>query len=285
MQLHWPFLSIEALAAGSIAERSMREHYEEMYPSVLMPKGATPSAMQRAEGAYLWTRRRGVLAGQSAAAVLGTKWVDGAEPAEVLSGNRKAPDLLIVRTERLNADDVVTVRGMRVTSQARTGFDVGRHTVNRLTAVKRMDALANATGLKVIDIEAVAAAHPRARGLPRLRRVLPLVDGGAESPQETVARLALIDAGLPRPRTQVRIVDDYGTFIARVDMAYEEQKIAVEYDGPQHWENAEIRQRDIDKMYTLAAMGWIVIRVSLNLLKYRRAAFIRRVAEALESRL
>jgi hypothetical protein len=58
------------------------------------------------------------------------------------------------------------------------------------------------------------------------------MDDGAESPQETVARLALIDAGLPAPTTQVKIFGRYGEFLARVDMAYQEVKVAIEYEGP-----------------------------------------------------
>lgn len=284
-ELHWPFVGVEALAAGLIAERAMRNRYEEMYHGVYMPRDAEPTALQRAEGAWLWSKRRGVVAGQSAAALHGTRWIDGKYPAELLHDNRKAPKLLIVRTEAFTDDEVMTISGMRVTTPARTGFDIGRHTANRLHAVQRYDALACATGVEVADVEAVAAVHPGARGLPLLRRLLPLVDGGAESPQETVARLVLVDAGLPAPRTQVRIVDEYGGFIARVDMAYEDAKIAIEYDGPQHWEDPAIRQRDIDKMYALQALGWIVIRVSRDLVKYRRATYVGRVADALRSRL
>ena len=95
------------------------------------------------------------------------------------------------------------------------------------------------------------------------------MDGGAESPQETVARLVLIDAGLPPPSTQVEIYGEYGEFIARVDMAYEEVKVAIEYDGAQHWENPAVRQRDIDRQFALTALGWFVVRVSRDLLKYR----------------
>lgn len=185
MELHWPFLGTEALAGGLIAERAMRKHYEELYPSVFMPRGAKPTALQRAEGAHLWMRRRGVLAGQSAAAVLGAKWIDGEDPAEVIYGNRNPQELLTVHTERLRDCDVTSIRSVRVTTSARKGFDVGRRTSNRLLAVQRLDAVANATGVTPLEIEAVANAYPRARGLPHLRRILPLVDGGAESPQET----------------------------------------------------------------------------------------------------
>lgn len=279
-EIRWPFVGVEALAAGLIPERTMRTKYEQMYPGVFMPREAKPTARQRADGAWLWSKRRGVLAGQSAAVLHGTKWIEGKYPSELLHDNREAPELLVVRSEAVNDDEITRIAGMRVTTPARTGFDIGRHTTNRLHAVQRYDALACATGLKVSDVEAVAAAHPGARGLPRLRRLLPLVDGGAESPLETLARLILIDAGLPVPQTQVRVFNEYGGFVARVDMADEDLKIALEYDGPQHWEDPAIRQLDIDKGYELLALGWIVIRVSRDLLKYRRNIYVRRVEEA-----
>lgn len=61
------------------------------------------------------------------------------------------------------------------------------------------------------------------------------------------ARVALVDAGLPRPQTQVEIFDECGGFVARVDMAYEDVLVAIEYDGAQHWTDPAVRQRDIDK--------------------------------------
>ena len=233
----WPFLGAEALAAQALPERAMRKAYEPLYPGVFVPRGVKPSAGQRATAAWLWSRRRSVVAGRSAAVMLGDKWVDGALPAELNYYNRKSPKGIIVRAEDLAPGEVQCIGDMQVTNAARTAFDIGRHTQQRVQAVKRLDALSNATGVTRADVEAVIAAHPGARGLPRLRRVLPLMDGGAESPQETVARLVLVDAGLPAPTTQVKIFGRYGEFLARVDMAYEEVKVAIEYDGPQHWED------------------------------------------------
>jgi hypothetical protein len=262
----------------------MRNAYKPLYPGVFMPRGIKPSARQRATGAWLWSRRGSVVAGQSAAAMLGTKWVDGAQPAELNYYNRKTPKGIIVRAEDLAPEEVQSVGDMRVTNPARTAFDIGRHTTQRVQAVKRLDALANATGVELADIEAVMAAHPGVRGLSNLRRALPLTDGGAESPQETVARLALIDAGLPAPSTQVKIFGRFGEFLARVDMAYEDVKVAIEYDGPQHWEDPAVRQGDIDKQYELTTLEWFIIRVSRDLLKYRRPTYVHRVQTALRER-
>lgn len=280
----WPFIGAEALSAKAIRERRMRRHYKPLYPGVFVPCHAQLSARKRAEAAWLWSKRRGVVAGQSAAALLGTKWIEGTQPAELIHDNRKAPLGLVVRSEQLATGEVLTIGNMRVTTAARTAFDIGRHTKVRDDAVQRLDALVNATDVKLVDIERVLAAHPGARGAPRLRAVLPLVDGGAESPQETDSRLALIDAGLPAPRTQFVVYGKYGEFIARVDMVYEDVKLGIEYDGPQHWEDPLVRQRDIDKGVAFDELGWHVIRVSRNLLYHRRATYVHRVETALHER-
>lgn len=282
--LPWPFVGAEALSSGAIPERAMRKSYEQLYPGVFVPRGVEPSARQRAEAAWLWSRRRGVVAGQSASAMLGVRWVDGRQSAELIHDNRKSPTRLIVRTEAVAPGETLNIGAMQVTGPARTAFDIGRHTAQRVQAVQRLDALANVTGVKVADVEAVVSAHSGARNLRRLRRVLPLIDGGAESPPETVARLVLIDAGLPPPRTQVEIFDEYGGFVARVDMAYDDVNVGIEYDGPQHWTDPAVRQRDIDKQFELTRLGWLVVRVSRDLLKYRRATYVARVENALRER-
>ncbi|MGA5463041.1 hypothetical protein [Mycobacterium sp. NPDC050041] len=279
-----PIVGAEAIAARVIPERTLRRRYLQLYPGVYVPTGSEPSARERAEAAWLWSKRRGVVAGLSAAAMLGTKWIDGRQPAELVHDNRKTPPMLIVRSDVLLDDERVEVDRMAVTSPARTAFDIGRHTIHRVQAVQRLDALAAATRLDPAAVEGLAAAHPGVRGLRRLRAVLPLVDGGAESPQGTVARLALVDAGLPAPRTQVNVFDEWGTFVARLDLAYERVKVGIEYDGPQHWTDPAVRQRDIDKQFDLTALGWNVIRVSRDLLRYRRATYVLRVEEALRAR-
>lgn len=280
----WPFIGTEALSTNVISEHTVRTRYEQIYPGVYVPRGTEVSAPQRAVAAWLWSRRGGVVAGLSAAATLGTKWIDGDLPAELIHGNRRAPSGLHVHTDDLAPSEEVVVGGMRVTCPARTAFDIGRRITNRVQAIKRLDALAHATGVTTTDIHAVAAAHPGVRGLLRLRRVLPLMDAGAESPQETDARLALIDAGLPAPSTQVVIRGRYGEFIARVDLAYEGVKLAIEYDGPQHWEDSKVRQRDIDKGVELADLDWGLVRVGSNLLYHRRATYLHRVTMVLRER-
>lgn len=281
--MDWPFLGVETLAAGIIPERAMRTLYEAVYPGVYSPAGIELTASQRAHAAWLWSRRRGVVAGNSAAALLGAKWVSPSLDAELVHNNRKPPPRLVVHSDVLAPHEVLAVDGIAVTTPARTAFDIGRRTAKRLHAVQRLDALANATDVKLADVENVAAGHRGARGLVRLRRVMPLVDGGAESPQETRTRLALIDAGLPKPQTQIRVCDEYGDFVARIDMGYRELRVGVEYDGPQHWTDPAQRDRDIDRHTALADLGWTIVRVSGDLLRYREATFIGRVVAAMQA--
>ena len=261
----------------------MRALYEPVYPGIYAPTGIELTASQRARAGWLWSRRRAVVAGNSAAALLGAKWVSPTLDAELVHLNRKPPPKIVVHTDTLAPHETLVVDGIAVTTPARTAFDIGRRTTSRLQAVQRLDALVNATDIKLGDVEVVMSEHRGARGLARLRAVLPQVDGGAESPQETRARLALVDAGLPQPQTQIKVFDEYGDFVARIDMGYEALRVGVEYDGPQHWTDREQRDRDIDRYSALLDLGWTIIRVSSELLRYRQGTFVARVVAALQA--
>jgi very-short-patch-repair endonuclease len=67
-------------------------------------------------------------------------------------------------------------------------------------------------------------------------------------------------------------------------MGYDEVKVGIEYDGPQHWTDPAVRQRDIDKQVELRDLGWNMIRAGRDLLHYRRATYVGRVAAELRAR-
>jgi hypothetical protein len=123
--------------------------------------------------------------------------------------------------------------------------------------------------------------HRWIRGLVQLREVLERMDGCAESPQETRTRLALVDAGLPKPPTQIVVRDDFGETVARIDMGYREFKVGIEYDGEQHWSDPAQRAKDIERLARLAELGWTIIRVSSDILRYRPRTFVVWVCQAL----
>ncbi len=68
------------------------------------------------------------------------------------------------------------------------------------------------------------------------------------------------DAGLPRPTPQYVVYDLSGREIYRLDFAWPELRIAVEYDGYEAHENRAEKDRLRD--HDLRRRGWIVIRAT-----------------------
>lgn len=280
--MHTPFLGTEAVHSGVVTERELRRSCTRIYRNVYQRRGSALTAKDRAVAAWLWSGKNAVVAGTSAAALLGAEWVDPHRPAELITGRKRPPPLIITRDETLLAGETTVAEGVPVTSPARTAFDLGRRPGFQ-TAVIRIDALARATGATVDDVTPLIDAHRGARGLKQLRRVLPLVDAGAESPQETRTRLVLIGGGLPRPRTQIVVRDEWGRVFARIDMGWEEWLVGVEYDGPQHWTDPRIRADDIERTAKLERRGWRLVRVSSELLRYRPHVVVARARDALRA--
>jgi very-short-patch-repair endonuclease len=272
-----PFIGTEALAAGTVTRRTLASRHDMVHRNVYSRKGVELTPDRRAVAAWLWSQRNATIAGMSAAALHGSQWIDSDQPAELIRQEACDVDGIVIHRAKLRDDEICLVYGMPVTTPARTAFDLGRRP--RLeTAIIRVDALANATGLKAVDVESLAASRRGARGIVQLRRVLELMDGGAESPQETRTRLLLIAARFPKPQTQIPVI--VGDRRYRIDMGWEQWRVGVEYDGPQHWDDPERHAYDIDRLAELAAQGWVIIRVSRDLLRYRPHVFLARVRDA-----
>lgn len=276
------FIGTEALAAGRFTRRTLASRNSLVYRNVYLVNGAELTPLGRAVAGWLWSDRTAVVAGRSAAALLGSKWIDHDERAELTRTEAACNDIVIHR-ERLRDDEVIMIGDIPATSPARTAFDVGRRPPFR-RALAYVDALANATGVTAAEIDSVALHHKGARGVIQLRDVIDLMDGGAESPQETHTRLVLIEAGLQRPVTQIEEYNRWGAVFARIDMGWPEFKVGVEYDGPQHWTDPKQRSRDIDRYADLAALGWILIRVNAEMLYQRPWVIVERVVAALRER-
>jgi hypothetical protein len=279
----WPFLGTEALAAGTVTRRTLASRHDAIHRDVYVPKGVELTAVARAKAAWLWSGRQATVAGLSAAALYGTKWIDDRMPAELYRRNGKPVDGIVIHRDELFEDEWRLLRGIRATTPARTAFDLGRRG-RRIPAVAHVDALANATKLQPSHVEPLIERHRGVRGLVQLREVLDLMDGGAESPQETRTRLVLVDAGLPRPTTQIVVYGNFaGRSYAKVDMGYEEFKVGVEYDGEQHWTEPQQYAYDIDRHAELLARGWLIIRVSADMLRFRPDVIVARVCVALRA--
>lgn len=282
-ELQRPFRAAEAVGAKAVSVRELRRFYTPVYPGVYAPRGVELSAIERARAAWLWSRRIGTVAGLSAAAMLGTKWVEPGLPAELIHANQRTPPLITARTDFLAPGETRHAAGLSVTTPPRTAFDLGRRLPLK-QGVQRIDALMNATDVKVNDIEAVATEHPGVRGLKQLRQTLGLVDGGAESPYESLTRLLLIEAGFPRPETQILVVDEYGFVVARIDMGWREYLVGVDFEGAHHWTDPRQRNRDVERYDVLPELGWTDIRLTSGMLHNQPRVILDRVGAALMAR-
>jgi hypothetical protein len=252
------FIGSAALASGRLTRAQLRWNYRPLFPDVYLSKVVAPSLQLRTVGAWLWSGRDSVIAGLAAAALHGALWIDAATPIEMIWRCGRPPNGIAVRKERIDAEDIMLIDGIPVTTPERTAFDIARH-LPRDLAVRHLDALARATGVKATDVQLLGERYPRARGLPRSRIALPLMDAGAESPQETRVRLILIDDGLPPPRTQIRVTD--GVREAFLDMGYDEPMVGFDYDGEHHQTNRGRYVHDIGRAELIDRRGWIDIHV------------------------
>jgi hypothetical protein len=280
-----PFIGSEALASGQLTRHRLRSGHVAIHPDVYSPTDTRLTAVSRATAAWLWTGRTGVVAGRSAAALHGAKWVDDNAPAQMLHRNRRPPGGIATWSDRYEDDEVQTIRGLPVTTPARTALDLAcRLPVD--DAVAAIDALVRATRLKMADVDPLAERYRGRRVIRRARLVLDLVDAGAESPQETRLRLLFVRAGFPRPETQIPVYDEYGQLVAVLDMGWRDVMVGVDYEGEHHRLSRRRFNSDIRRHAAVTELGWTDVRVTVEdteavIVERTRRAFERKGASSL----
>lgn len=275
-----PFIGSEAVAAGRLTKYDLSSKLVAVHRDIYVPRGTPLTAVPRAQAAWLWSRRRGVVAGQSAAALHRAKWVDDRGPAQLLYDDRRPPKGVTTWSDRVEDDEVQLIAGMRVTTPARTALDLAcRYPLGK--AVAAIDALARATHLKMTEVELLAQRYRGRRGIRRARVSLDLVNAGADSPRETWVRLLLIRAGFPRPQTQIPVYDEYGQLAAVIDLGWEDIKVGVDYEGEHHRTTRLEFNKGIRRHEMVTGLGWLDVRVTVEDCE---AAIIGRVAAAWERR-
>ncbi|AFM18923.1 hypothetical protein Mycch_4206 [Mycolicibacterium chubuense NBB4] len=253
-------LGSQAIKRNELTRGQLRWRYESIYPDVYVPRGAPRTLYTRTVGAWVWSRERGVITGRAAAAIHGAEWIADDTPIELLWKSYDTPPGIIARDDHFGYDDVVEIDDMAVATIQRSAYDLGRHLPHR-TALIHLDALARATGLTAEHVTPLIERYRGARGVRRLRKALDLMDGGAQSPKETLLRLLVIDNGFPRPQTQIPVADERGRPFAYLDMGWEDVKIALEYDGDQHRTDRTRYVWDERRLRRLRELDWLHIRV------------------------
>lgn len=105
----------------------------------------------------------------------------------------------------------------------------------------------------------VADLWPRLSGAGALRRALPHVRTGAQTPLESLSRVRLVWQGLPEPALQVPIYDADG-LIGYVDMLFELLGVIGEADGALKYDDRSVLVREKQREDRLRAAGYGVAR-------------------------
>ena len=134
----------------------------------------------------------------------------------------------------IEADEIITVRGLRVTSPARTIVDLARMTSFE-AGVVAADAALHAGLTTFAELRNAVDRAPRRPGIGKARQVIAFADPRSESVGESRSRVLISRQGLPPPQTQCPVRDHRGEVFARGDFGWTEQRTIGEFDGAQKY--------------------------------------------------
>jgi predicted transcriptional regulator of viral defense system len=205
------------------------------------------------------------------------------------SGSRGSWPGVRVHNAALPAGHVGQCVGVPVTTAARTVLDLARCSPLRAGVVVADSALRNKRTTKR-ELQAAIESCRRWPGLQRAAEVVAFANPLAESPLESISRVAFADCGLPPPQLQALLGAD-GLVIARVDFYWEQFRTIAEADGELKYDSkfAATHQlrRDADLRdagYEIVHFGWHDIwETPAQVAASIRAAFRRGARNRLEA--
>lgn len=169
----------------------------------------------------------------------------------------RSTDGLVVH--RREGAPLTETAGRLVTTPAWTAIEVGRG-LRRPRALATLDAALRTGTCSRSEMERAIRQQAGRRGIVAVRDLLPLASPLAESPMESEARLMMIDGGVAPHVLQYEIVDrNYQTW--RVDFAWPDQRLAVEYDGLAWHSGPEALVYDRRRRAALQEVGWVVLAI------------------------
>lgn len=185
----------------------------------------------------------------------------------------RSSDGLVVH--RRDGAPLTVVAGRPATEPAWTAVEVARG-LRRPRALATLDAALRSGTCDQRQLRAAAYRQAGRRGIVHVRELIPHAAPEAESPMESEARLAMLDGGLPPPTLQYEIIDRTGQ-TWRVDFAWPERLVAVEYDGFIWHSDPDALRRDRQKRAALTEVGWRTMSIVADDVRRRAPDMIRRI--------
>lgn len=165
------------------------------------------------------------------------------------------------RITPLPPSDTWTYDGMDMCTPARTVVDIARAESFRNGVVTADAALRR--GVDKADLVAVLTRMGRWPGIVSARRVVDFADGRAESPGESVVRVAGLVEQLPHLEPQVEIYL-WGQLLGRADFLIEEYLLALESDGAIKFDGAGVLPALLSRQEDIRDAGIDVLRTNWN---------------------
>ncbi|MCT2088016.1 hypothetical protein M3D92_01725 [Micrococcus terreus] len=227
-------------------------------------------------------------------------WLQDGEQVHVtgqkgFSGSMRRPGVVGHRA-KLDPEDVVAVDGLRLTSPARTWLDLAPLLKDPLDLVAAGDALLQRSdgpprpegvlGRNPLStfrqIDAVLERRRSVKGIQAAREARPMLREGVDSAPESRMRMVVVSAGLPEPVVNPVLV--LGSGVRRQpDLALLEWKLALQYDGGGHAEQAQVN-RDIWRDDDFDRHDWRTVKAGRDLYTaYGEQAFLDRLRRAMRA--
>lgn len=185
---------------------------------------------------------------------------------------RSSDGLVVHRRECAPLNEI---DGRLATAPEWTAVEVARG-LRRPRALATLDAALRSGTCGRRQLWTAASRQAGRRGIVTVRDLIPMAAAQAESPMESEARLVITDGGLPPPVLQYEIVDrNWRTW--RVDFAWSDQRVAVEYDGFDWHSSPDGFRRDRQKRAALQEIGWAVVSVVSDDVRQRPHDMVRRI--------
>jgi hypothetical protein len=190
---------------------------------------------------------------------------------------RSADGLVVYRRE---GAPLARVGGRLATTPAWTAIEVAR-CLRRPRALATLDAALRSGTCSRLDLERTVKSQSGRRGIVHVRELLGLACPLAESPMESEARLVMIDGGVPPPALQYKIVDAQGR-TWWFDFAWPDYRVAAEYDGVDWHSGPNAFRRDRRRAAAVQHLGWVVVSIIAEDMRYQPAELVRRLEACLE---
>jgi very-short-patch-repair endonuclease len=170
----------------------------------------------------------------------------------------RAPGLVVHRTRV--ATRVRVVDGLRTVAPAVAvvrSWPLLNGSARRAPAIEAVRRrLVTADDLREVESRAIGM-----RGRAQLSRLIDALNAGCESELELWGYLAVFDVPGLRHAQRQKVVH-VGMRSYRLDLAYDEERVAVELDGYRFHSSREQRERDMRRDAALASIGWLTLRFS-----------------------